>query len=201
MKLFLLSLLPMIAAAQSVAIDAGSAADASFIGGTPYTDAAMTDPNLRYGYNGAAFAYSIPIPNGLYKVTLTIFEPNKTAAAQRIFNVWANGQNLTAVDPFAAGAINKQHPAVIQLLVIVQAGVLRLDFKPVLSNPLISSIAVEPWLVTRLSDIQPGPIVKGSVKVGPFYVDVFTVVHDDDPSIKTKCVPTPDGQCPAAVQK
>lgn len=202
MKQFLIALIfSALAAAQGLTIDAGGPSDQYFIGGTVFADSTMSpDTTLRYGVNATGFAYSIPTANGFYKITLLMADPNKTAKGQRIFSVWVNGQNLITIDPYASGAIDKQHQATIEVLAIVQAGTLRLDFKPILSNPLVSSIIITPWNpALSLSDLRPGPVVKGSVQIGPFFVDAFTVAHDDDPNIQTKCVPVA-GQCPASVE-
>jgi hypothetical protein len=80
--------------------------DRDFTGGDRYNSSyavsGSPDGNLyrwsRVGYYGD-FSYSIPVPNGNYKLTLKFAETQYWAPGQRVFNVLVNGaQVLTNVD-------------------------------------------------------------------------------------------------------
>lgn len=91
---------------------------------------------------GSSFSYQIPLANGTYKVTLGLLEPTATAAGARVFNVDANGVNQIAnLDIFSVAGANKS--AITQSFnVTVSNGALKLDFKGVTGNAIVSNIAV-----------------------------------------------------------
>jgi beta-galactosidase len=78
-------------------------------------------------------------------VTLRFFEPNSDAAAgQRGFDVTANGVvALKRVDPFAqAGGAMK--PSERSFAVEVKGKALKLDFKPLVGQAIVSAIEIQP---------------------------------------------------------
>lgn len=85
-------------------INCGSPEDRFFSGGFPY--AAPGGP-LRYG----AFSYHIPMPSGVYLLTLTFRETGTIAAAnQRRFSVAVNRLPvLTNYDLFAEAGLSPKH--------------------------------------------------------------------------------------------
>lgn len=93
-------------------------------------------------FRKGAFAYEAPIENGAYSVTLKFVEPGAIAAGERTFDVFANGHPaLEAFDiVLAAGgvlkAVERSFP------VEVSDGVLRLDFKPLQGEALVSVVEI-----------------------------------------------------------
>jgi hypothetical protein len=110
---------------------------------------------LRYG---SSFSYNIPLANGMYSVWMTLTEPNKTAAGQRVFTITANGQTSAPLDVFTlAGGVNK--PYVFPMLAFVGAGVLHLQFAATAGNAIVSEIFVSPLPFTwSLCADATGPI-------------------------------------------
>jgi Malectin domain len=135
---FLLFLAALTCAAQTLAIVSGSTADQYYVGGASYTNADLT--TLRYA---PAFSYSIPLTNGLYKLTLHFDEPNKTAARQRLFTVSANGQTTEPLDVFAlAGGALRSYSR--DMLVLVGAGTLKIQLTATLGNAILSGVEINP---------------------------------------------------------
>lgn len=123
---------------QTLSIVSGSPGDQYFVGGVSYTNADLT--TLRYA---PSFAYSIPLTNGLYRVTLRFEEPNAIAAGKRLFSVAANGQATESLDLFKlAGGALKGYSR--NLLVLVGAGTLKIQFQATLGNAVITGIDVNP---------------------------------------------------------
>jgi hypothetical protein len=137
-----LCLVALRAFAQPITIQAGSPTDQYFTGGVGAWAVPLPAPLafLRYG---TSFSYAIPLANGMYNIAVTVVEPNKTAAGQRLFTVIANGQASAPLDVFAlAGADNVAYTLPLQAL--VGAGMLRLQFTASLGNAIVSEIAVTP---------------------------------------------------------
>ncbi len=101
MKLTMLAVLTVLClqSATLVQINAGSATDSNFSGGSKYTQADLaTQPEpyraMRYG---PSFSYSVSLPAGASKVTLGFIEPRTAASSpaigtgQRVFSVAING--------------------------------------------------------------------------------------------------------------
>lgn len=138
MKFLPLFFFSALGVAQTLSIASGSLTDQYFAGGVSYTNADLT--TLRYA---PAFGYAIPLMNGLYRVTLHFEEPNQVAANKRLFSVTANGQQTEPLDLFAlAGGTLKSYSR--NLLVLVGAGWLRVQFTATLGNAVISGIDVNP---------------------------------------------------------
>jgi hypothetical protein len=95
-------------------------------------------------FHSEPFEYRLCVPNGKYRVKLRFAEIWFTAAGQRVFRVSLNGS--TVLDNFdvfreAGGA----HRAVDREFVAHAAGgELRLRFDPIISNPKISAVEIEP---------------------------------------------------------
>ena len=95
---------------------------------------------LRYA---VAFSYNIPLANGVYAITVTMVEPNKTGSAQRVFTVTANGQESAPLDLFKlTGADNV--PYNLPMLTLVGAGMLHLRFQATAGNAVVSEISITP---------------------------------------------------------
>lgn len=102
------------------------------------------DPELYASYREGSFSYTVPLPNGRWSVTLHMAEPSAEKAANRSFNVAANGRiALSAFNPAkAAGgalkAVTRTFP------VQVQNGKLVLQFTAVGGDAVVSAIAITP---------------------------------------------------------
>jgi beta-galactosidase len=129
--------------------------DNFFTGGTPVTLGAMTViqglgsttvPDTGRVWDayreGSSFSYEVPLADGNYTVTLGFLEPTATAAGARVLDVDANGVNIASgLDPFAkAGGRNTATTA--SFPVTVTAGKLKLDFKGIVGEAIVSNIAV-----------------------------------------------------------
>ncbi len=133
-------------------------ADQFFAGGAawgPDQQAGLALETLRYGVNGAAFSYNIPVAPGAYQVKLSFVEPNKTAAGQRLFTVSVNGQQSPVLDVFSLAG-GQQQVYVVNYFAMASVGFIQLDFKPVMGgatpgakavpvgNPIVSRIELTP---------------------------------------------------------
>jgi len=108
---------------------------------TQYTDPSMMPSTVFYGYNGLPFSYSIPLADGLYDLSLTFIEPNKTAVNQRVFMLSIPGKPDLRVDIFAAVGL-KQPYMLAFTEVQVTGGKLNIGFQPVFGNAVISVIQI-----------------------------------------------------------
>jgi hypothetical protein len=144
-------------------IACGSPTDQYFSGGIGWTMPLPAPSSfLRYA---TSFAYNIPVPNGIYLINITMVEPNKTGAGQRVFTVAANGQTSAPIDLYAiTGAINI--PYVFPMEALVGAGFLRLQFQATAGNAVVSAISITPiwWSATagaqsyQLSALAPNQL-------------------------------------------
>jgi hypothetical protein len=146
---------------STIRVDAGGAAytdpsgqvwsaDNGFDSGSSYRSnnaiAGTTTPALYQTehWNNRMFQYQTNIPNGTYTVNLKFAEIYFTQAGQRVFNVSINGQpvlqNFDIVAQAGAGnkAIDKS------FTVTVSAGVIAIQFIPVVENPKINAIEIMP---------------------------------------------------------
>jgi len=140
MKTAILALLTLSAFAQPITIQAGSPSDQYFTGGVGAWAVPLPAPLafLRYG---TSFSYAIPLPNGLYNISVVMIEPNKTGPLQRIFNVSANGQASAPLDLFQlTGGVNVAYT--LPMMALVGAGFLRLQFTAAVGNAVVSEITV-----------------------------------------------------------
>lgn len=122
-------------------------ADTMFSGGSPNkvaeTISGTTDQGLyqswRYGTN---FAYSIPVTNGNYSVTLKFAENFASRVGQRVFNVQAQGVTvLSNLDIYAKAGLYKAYDAIIP--VTVSNGMLNIRLVGVVGNAIINGIVVK----------------------------------------------------------
>ena len=90
-------------------------------------------PILRRATAGQGLTFQLPVANGSYTLTLYFADPSANAAAQRVFNIVANGETLEAnYDVFAAAKAqygNGNHAVSLSFPVTVTGGEgLALDF-------------------------------------------------------------------------
>ena len=126
---------------------------------------------LRYSNPaGSPFSYSIPVKPGNYNVTLKFVEPNKTAIAQRVFNlaisIPINGAtvNQEALDLFAV-APGALVPYDLSFPIIVASGMagIQVSVAATTGNAVLSGIQVDddtvppsiPTYVTGLESAAP----------------------------------------------
>lgn len=135
-------------------ISCGTSADVNFTGGFAFTDTTLSpDPQFQSMRYGSSFRYDIPLAPGLYAVSLSFIEPNKTAAGQRRFTVAIAGQQTPVLDLFALAG---RQPYTLRTIALVGAGLLAIQFSGVLGNAVVSTIQVAP---AKLTDVFTVPIV------------------------------------------
>ena len=99
-------------------------------------------------WHNAEFSYAVPIASGTYKITLHFAEiyyigGDVGGAGKRIFNVHAeNNAVVNNLDIFNTVGANAGHNEIFN--VEVSDGVLDLSFIPVVSDPTISGIRIQP---------------------------------------------------------
>lgn len=124
-------------------------ADAYYVGGVTYTskhpisntDAPELYQTARFGNS---FRYSIPVPNGRATVRLMFAEIYFSGPGKRVFNVAINDNLvLTKYDPFA-DAGDSFRAVVKEFTVDVKNGTLKIEFTPIVEDPLVNAIEVVP---------------------------------------------------------
>lgn len=99
-------------------------------------------PELFEAYREGSFSYRLPLPDGKWKVTLHMFEPDRKRAATRTFDVTANGKTvLKDFNPASAAggaltAVTREFP------VKVKGGKLELAFAAKGGEAIVSAITV-----------------------------------------------------------
>ncbi len=107
--------------------------------------AGATDQALYQSYREGAFAYTLPLPNGRYRVTLNFFEPDpKQTSGGRVFDVKAGGKTMLANIDVMAGANGAMRTLSRQFTATVADDRLQLAFVPRRGEALISSLTVVP---------------------------------------------------------
>jgi len=180
--LFLLACSALLRADGSIRVNAGGGAytdskgnlwlaDSSligFIGGGSFSTsspiAKTSDPTLyrTEHFGNGTLEFTTAIPNGDYSVILKFAEIYFTGVGQRVFKIIINGVLVeNNFDPFAAAgginiAVDKTYP------VTVTAGTIDIRFLPVIQNPKVSAIEIDPVPAT------PTP------PSGPFFADEET---------------------------
>ncbi|HSR12045.1 MAG TPA: malectin domain-containing carbohydrate-binding protein, partial [Thermodesulfobacteriota bacterium] len=107
----------------------------------------------RYGN----FSYSIPLAGGTYDVTLKLAENTFSSKGKRVFDVFAQGnQVLKDLDIYAIAGKNRALD--LNLRVVVSGGTLNLDFVPVVGDAQVNG------LVIRRAASDPPTQPRGSMK-------------------------------------
>ena len=149
------------ASGASLRIDAGGGAlvdsigrafqpDSGFTGGqavaAAYDVPATTDDALYASYRtGGDFSFFKPIANGHYAVFLDVADPTSTAAGQRTFNVFAEGQQvLHEFDAYQSAGGQAQWPVAKSFDINVSDGAIDLRFQGVVGEAIVSGIVVAP---------------------------------------------------------
>jgi hypothetical protein len=123
-------------------------ADTAFTGGAKWSTsaqigAASTSPMYQTVRYGVGFQYRIPLPNGLYRVTLKFAEVSQTSVGQRRFHVDINGVIVLYNFDVLAAAGGPLRPVDRWFAASVTGGVLTLNFRTGAANsPMISGIEV-----------------------------------------------------------
>jgi len=94
---------------------------------------------------GQRLSYALPLPNGRYRVTVRLFEPDEAArAGQRVFTIAASGgARRDRIDP-AAMTGDSLRAATVELPAVVSDGTLHLDFAASKGEAVVSAIDVLP---------------------------------------------------------
>jgi len=105
---------------------------------------AAADPALYDSYREGRFSYSIPVPNGRYRVVLKFEEPSANAGGERVFDVVVNG--ATALDHFdvfvAAGGKLKGIERSFETS--ATDGKIVVEFRPVAGKAIVSAVSIMP---------------------------------------------------------
>ncbi|KGI77694.1 hypothetical protein LF63_0109055 [Oleiagrimonas soli] len=126
--------------------------DDAFIGGTPHRfsdkqqkrshgDAPVA---MRAGYREGRFGYAIPLPNGLWRVTLTFVDPGTGKHAPRSFDVRADGHTLLSAFEPARAAGGTLRSVTRSFVVRSSHGRLHLQFVPRTGPAVLSGIRIRP---------------------------------------------------------
>jgi hypothetical protein len=186
MKTAIFVLLTTAAFAQPITIQAGSPTDQFFNGGTGAWPMPLPAPLafLRYG---TSFSYAIPLPNGLYNISVMMVEPNKTGPGQRLFNVSANGQASAPLDLYAlTGGVNVAYT--LPMMALVGAGFLRLQFTAAAGNAVVSEILVtQAPSVLEWTSCNTPPTIASSC----FGLEFFSIIKADGTIVFRYAVPAP----------
>lgn len=103
-----------------------------------------SSPELYAAYREGGFTYELPLPAGKWNVTLHMFEPDKTKAETRTFDVAVDGK-IVLHDFNPAAAAGGPMKAVTRTFgARVKGAKLRLAFVPKGGGAVISAIAVTP---------------------------------------------------------
>ncbi len=117
-----------------------------------------TDPAMGVGLQTLRFAqvFSLLVPEafGLYKITITAVEPNKTGPGQRLFRIVANNAATPLIDLWATSGPFEKHTVSMFAL---SNGILQLDFSATIGNAVYNRIDVQ-WAILWV-DPPPRPAV------------------------------------------
>ncbi len=120
---------------------------ASGAGATPKARKTVTGaavPELYASWRaGAAFSYTLPVPDGRYRVTLHLMEPTE-APGKRVFSVVASGGARRDGIDVAALAGGPLRATRIELPAVAERGMLKLDFRGITGEAIVSAIDVMP---------------------------------------------------------
>jgi beta-galactosidase len=102
------------------------------------------DPELYDNFRRGSFSYFVPLQDGAYSVTLGFVEPTKsTAVGNRLFDVVANGQTKIARLDLLKAAGGYRRAFTTTFPVAVSGGVLKLDFRPIRGEAVVSNIRIK----------------------------------------------------------
>jgi beta-galactosidase len=108
------------------------------------TVAGARSPELYGSWRaGPAFSYALPVPDGRYRVTLHLMEPTEVPG-KRVFSVAASGgaqRDGIDVAALAGGPLRAMR---IELPGVAAHGVLKLDFRGITGQAIVSAIDVMP---------------------------------------------------------
>lgn len=142
-----------------------------------YTDASVTPTStLLYGFGGFPFTCTVPAAAPKVDVVLGFYEPNKTAAGQRVFNVSVNGGGALSVDVFSLVGL-KKYTTITVPGVSTAGGVVRISFTGTTGNAMVSTVALI---------MPPPPEMPPPVEINERHVSI-------KPSVGTNTVTVPDG--------
>jgi beta-galactosidase len=91
-------------------------------------------------YREGKFSYAVPVSPGRYQVSLRFFEPKEE---KRVFDVAANGKTELKGFDVSASAGGSMKPVEKRFTVAVKGKELKLDFKPVTGQAIVSAIEIE----------------------------------------------------------
>ena len=119
--------------------------DRNYSGGsTSSTSAAIsgtTNDRLYQSERYGNFSYSIPLPNGNYTVLLRFAEIYRSAAGQRVFDVYVEGTKvISSLDIFAR--VGKNAAYNVSIPTTVGDGKLDIRFSTIVDNAKVSAILV-----------------------------------------------------------
>jgi fibronectin type 3 domain-containing protein/glucose/arabinose dehydrogenase len=140
-------------------------ADRGFSGGNVSTSAydvlGTTDDVLYYTRRSGNFNYNLAMPDGAYKVRLLLADATYAASNKRLFDVFAEGQQI--YDNFdIAGNVGKNTATSKTFNVSVTGGELNLRFANTLDNAVLSAIEILPIGDTVAPSIPRRPASSGS---------------------------------------
>ncbi len=105
---------------------------------------AAPDSALYDSFREGDFSYSIPVPDGRYRIVAKFVEPSATAAGQRVFAVIVDGK--TVIDHFdvfaAAGGRLKALDRSFEAEAV--GGRIDIRFRPITGKAIVSALAVTP---------------------------------------------------------
>jgi hypothetical protein len=131
-------------------------ADRGFAGGRTYAAlparvAGLADPELYRTQRFGRFTYTVPLPEGSYRVRLRLAETFFDSAGKRVFTVTAQGhpviRDLDVADEVGPGRADDK-----EFLIHVTDGRLRLGFVPVVQSPMVEGVEI-----LALADATPTP--------------------------------------------
>src|SRR5579883_798732 len=199
--LFVLACSALLRADGSIRVNAGGsaytdsagnlwAADNGFTAGGSYSTSASiantSDPTLYRSehFNNGTLEYTTTLANGQYSVTLKFAEIYFTAAGQRVFNIIINGATVESnFDPFAAaGGSNKAVDKTYSIT--VTGGAIDIRFVPVVQNPKVSAIEIDPVPASNQSSSSGPSFSDGETPAGAINgVNTgFSLAHTPNPA-------------------
>ncbi len=105
---------------------------------------AAPDAALYDSFREGDFSYSIPVPDGRYRIAAKFVEPSASAAGQRVFAVIVNGKTVfDRLDVFvAAGGKLKGLERSFEAEAV--GGRIDIRFRPIAGKAVVSALAVTP---------------------------------------------------------